>query len=41
MTKNECEILQSIVDEIQNSDNQIDLLIRLYDTVKLLLKKSK
>ena len=41
MTKNECEILQSIVDEIQTSDDQIDPLIRLYDTVKLLLKKSK
>lgn len=38
MTKREREILSSIVNEIRESDDEIDLLVRLYNEVKKMLK---
>ena len=38
MTKEEREILASIIEDIQKSDDKIDVLERLYFTVKEMLK---
>lgn len=39
MTKAEREELSTIIEEIQNSDDKIDILERLYFTVKQMIKK--
>ena len=38
MTKSEREILASIIEEIEKSDDKIDILERLYFTIKEMLK---
>lgn len=38
MTKAEREELSTIIEEIQNSDDKIDILERLYFTVKQMVK---
>ena len=38
MTKKEREVLMDCIEDIRNSDDQIDPLTRLFDTVKKLLK---
>ena len=38
MTKEEREILASIIEDIQKSDDKIDVLERLYFTIKEMLK---
>jgi hypothetical protein len=38
MTKKEREVLMDCIEDIRNSDDQIDPLTRLFETVKELLK---
>lgn len=39
MTKAEREELNSIIEDVENSDDKIDVLERLYSTVKQMVKK--
>ena len=39
MTKAEREELSSIIEDVENSDDKIDILERLYFTVKQMIKK--
>ena len=41
MTKREREILTSIIEDIQESDDKIDALERLYSVVKQMVKANK
>lgn len=38
MTKDEKRILTGLVDDIRNSDDEIDPLVRLYEVVKTMIK---